>query len=148
MASLIEYFEQAQLSMAAYALDLKPGMSNTSQKNDYVAALKDKAEMSDAQAKSFVENYSVVSQYTDIASGFSGTVFKDAQGELYFAIRGTEKSWIDWVNTNFGDVGTEGIAIKQAISMLNWLQLMRAELGATDVVQYIYHAETFDVNSH
>jgi len=30
MATITEYFEQAQLSLAAYALDLQPGMSSTS----------------------------------------------------------------------------------------------------------------------
>jgi len=124
MATIASYFEQAQLSLASYALNLQRGAFG-SQNLGYVAALVD-AGMSQIQAENFANAYSVVGQYTDSLSGFSGTAFADSAVNKYFAIRGTQglfswDGWIDWL-TNVADIGADGIAIHQGIAMFNWLQ--------------------------
>ena len=58
MENIANYFEQAQLSMAAYALDLQRGAFG-SQNSEYVASLK-AAGMSQEQAEVFADTYSVV----------------------------------------------------------------------------------------
>lgn len=65
MATIAELSEQAQLSVAAYALNLQAGMSG---KNDsaYISALTDSTVgMSVKQAEIFADTYSVVDQHTD-----------------------------------------------------------------------------------
>jgi Ca2+-binding RTX toxin-like protein len=139
MATINNYFEQAQLSQAAYALNLEKGMVGEAFPG-YVTKLIDGG-MSSEQAKAFANKYKVIDQYTDPESGFSGTVFQDASGQIYMAIRGTEglSATNDW-STNFADIGADGIAIDQAISMYNWYQRLIAPVGST-VPQYIYHKE-------
>lgn len=100
-----------------------------------------KSGMSDTQAIAFANKYKVVDQYTDPESGFSGTVFQDTSGKIYMAIRGTEPtSGSDW-STNIADIGSDGIAIDQAIAMYNWYQRLITPVGST-ATQYIYHKET------
>lgn len=70
MTTIANYFEQAQLALAAYALSLQQGMSGTVQGDIYRQALKT-AGMPATQAATFASTYTVVSQYTDALSGFS-----------------------------------------------------------------------------
>lgn len=143
MATISDYFEQAQLSTAAYALGLQPGMFGAIDYPTYVTALKN-AGMSPSQAIEFANTYSVVDQFTDTLTGFSGTVFADQAGIKYFAIRGTEgfsfSGAIDWL-TNVADVGADGIAINQGVAMFNWLQRLYGSAG-NPVVQYVYNSNT------
>lgn len=139
MATITEYFEQAQLSLAAYALNLTPGISGTA----YTGKL-EAAGMSSPQAENFATTYSVVDQFTDPLTGFSATVF-DKTGIKYFAIRGTEGLFsfsgaVDWLN-NVADVGAEGIAIRQGLALLNYLQRLQGAAG-NPVVQYAYDSLT------
>lgn len=71
MDTISDYFEQAQLSMAAYAPGLQSGAFG-SQNSDYVTALK-LAGMSPKQAEEFASTYAVIDQYTD-PTGFSDVV--------------------------------------------------------------------------
>ncbi|MDO8703728.1 MAG: calcium-binding protein [Sulfuricaulis sp.] len=141
MATITNYFEQAQLSLAAYALNLLPGMSGQ-QNTAYVSALTaPTVGMSDAQARNFADTYTVVDQYTDPLTGFSGTVFTK-NGVNYFALRGTEGLFSfagvnDWL-TNVTDVGTNGIAVTQGLAMFNWLQRLYGAPNSA-VVQYVYN---------
>ena len=84
MNSIVEYFEQSELSLASYA-NLTPGV-------DPIPALQDNSVgMSPEQAARFASKWSVVSQYTDPATGLSATVFEEIDtGKKYLAIRGTE----------------------------------------------------------
>ncbi|HLC44636.1 MAG TPA: hypothetical protein VJK50_02230, partial [Patescibacteria group bacterium] len=145
MATIADYFEQAQLSMAAYAVGLQPGMFGGSEGSPYHTALIG-AGMSSSQATKFAATYSVIDQYTDFFSGFSGTVFADSSGTKYFAMRGSEASIIDWIGTNFGNIGTDGIAISQGIALFNWLQRLFGSNGI-DVVQYSYSAITRTIST-
>lgn len=144
MELITSYFYQSQLSQAAYAT-LYSGMSS----GVYIDALQENNLMSAAQAEAFAAEYTVIDQYTDTTTGFSGTVF-EKDGAYYFAIRGTEKPFteagnIDWLDANFGDIGGDGIAINQALSMYNWLQRLLAAPGS-EVMQYsaIPIGDTYD----
>ena len=100
--ALITYYEQAQLSLAAYA-DLELGMSVQRQ----IDLLKSKG-MGSVQAATFAQTYEVVDRYNGMAlttyidefgitqhemvrTGLSATIFKNRQtGEVTLAIRGTD----------------------------------------------------------
>lgn len=90
MATVTQYFGQAQLSLAAYALNLQQGMSGTVQGDIYRAAL-EAAGMSVAQATDFASTYTMVKQSDGLwgLTGFSATLFQNAQGQKYLSIRGT-----------------------------------------------------------
>ena len=93
MATINDYFIQAQLSQAAYAEGFTQGMfggtSADGGVSDYANLLIDGG-MSEVQAKAFANQYTVVDQYTDPVSGFSCAVFQNTPGQQYLAIRGTE----------------------------------------------------------
>lgn len=102
--TISDYFAQAQLSQAAYSEGLQKDMfgGGTSEKpSDYANLLIDGG-MSKSQAIDFANTYTVVEQYTDPISGFSGTVFKglneNGVQQTYMAIRGTEPTAFstDW----------------------------------------------------
>src|SRR3989338_8814054 len=85
MNTTTDYFNQAELSLAAYS-NLTPGMTTAA----YEAALKaDGNGLSALQDAHFAQTYSVAAQYSD-GTGMSATVFADAAGNTYLAIRGTE----------------------------------------------------------
>jgi len=94
MSTIADYFKQAELAFAAYA-NLFSGISG----DDFKIALEDGGKgMSPAQAQRFSENWLVVDQYTDPASGFSATVFQRGT-QKYLAIRGTNSLidfFVDW----------------------------------------------------
>ena len=106
MTTITNLFEQSQLSMASYALNLTPGISD----NLYTDKL-EATGMSQTQAEIFADTYEVIDQYTDTVSGtgFSGTVFKNrVTGEYAFAIRGTEfpgDIYADFVLADLADIG-------------------------------------------
>lgn len=85
-----EYFQQAELSLAAYGTF----ESGTIKPADLT---KDSVGMAAAQATHFADTYNVLAQYNDTAaeggadSGLSVTIFQNKQtGEKYLAIRGTQ----------------------------------------------------------
>ncbi|MBL1278600.1 MAG: hypothetical protein COB30_021200, partial [Ectothiorhodospiraceae bacterium] len=45
---------------------------------------------------------------------------------------------VDWFGTNFGDIGGEGVAIKQGLAMFNWVQRLYGPAGLP-VDQYTYN---------
>ena len=139
MATISDYFEQAQLSQAAYAQTLEEGMHGDAYPG-YVTKLVGGG-MSTEQAIDFANKYKVIDQYTDPENGFSGTVFQDTSGKVFMAMRGTQPSAVftDWP-TNIADIGSDGIAIDQAIAMYNWYQRLITPVGG-EATQYIYHKE-------
>lgn len=73
MSTITENFEQSQLSLASYAIDLLRGMDG---KNEiYILRLKE-AGMTELQAQEFANTYSVVDQFTDPV--------KKKRGQIYF----------------------------------------------------------------
>lgn len=108
MLAISDFFEQGQLSQAAYAESLEKdwvGGGNQGSPSNYARALMAKG-MSETQAIAFANKYTVIDQYTDPASGFPGTVFKDTSDKIFIAIRGTE-SWAD-LTTDVADIGADG----------------------------------------
>ncbi|MCB2218290.1 MAG: hypothetical protein KQH59_19705 [Desulfobulbaceae bacterium] len=138
MITIEDYFWQSQLSEAAYA-NLSTDMFGEDD-SEYIIALKNEG-MSTEQARAFANKYTVVDQYTDPDSGFSGTVFQDTSGKVFIAMRGTQPSAVftDWP-TNIADIGSDGIAIDQGIAMYNWYQRLITPVGE-EATQYIYHKE-------
>jgi len=101
MSKLHQYFEQAELALAAYGT-----FNNGGPEQDQLTDI----DFSDRQADEFIKKYSVVAQYThtetievideitgevtgtvENSNGLSVTVFEDkATGQKYLAIRGTD----------------------------------------------------------
>lgn len=142
-SAINQYYQNAELAVAAYADNLSPGMAN----NLYVRALTDVG-MSEIQAQQFATTYEIVNQLPNTSSGFSATVFKK-NGEYILAIRGTEGSIFsganDWLG-NVGDIGVKGIAVSQALDLFNYFQDLTAQAGST-VYHYAYNLLTNQVTS-
>lgn len=87
MTTITNYFEQAQLSLAAYALDLLPGAIGKAGTDKLQAA-----GMTATQAATFAATYTVVAQSGGVGSltGFSATLFQNQTGQKFLAIRGTD----------------------------------------------------------
>ncbi len=84
MSIIGNYFEQAQLALAAYA-NLSLGMSST----EYVTEL-ESAGMSEAQAATFASEWTVIATLDDTLTDTQATVFKNiVTGKNVLAIRGT-----------------------------------------------------------
>lgn len=82
MSTIANYFLQAQLSLAAYAIDLQRRMFRAVDFPAYVTALVN-AGMFQKQAEVFADTYAVIDQFADPLTGFSATVF--AKGtEVFF----------------------------------------------------------------
>ena len=84
MTTTHDYLVQAEISLAAYS-PLYRAIST----NNFVTALIDQGRgLSIDQSTRFAATYSVAAQYND-PNGLSATVFADASGKTYLAIRGT-----------------------------------------------------------
>ena len=139
MAAITNYFEQAQLSLAAYALDLQSGMIGEAYPQ-YVPKLIS-AGMAEAQAKSFANTYTVLSQSAPNVNGFSATLFQDASGKKILAIRGTDDLFDALTDVvSIALLGTTAIQ-SQYYALENYYQQLITEgkLGAS---------ETFNVAGH
>jgi hypothetical protein len=110
-----DYFDNAQLSQASYA-KLFEGMKASDIQNA-LHFEQGEGTYSQSQASQFAQKYSIVHSQQNTVSGFSATVFKDTAGGYTFAIRGTEPSDFspDVLSADFGDIGGDGIALKQAV---------------------------------
>lgn len=127
-----EYFENAQLSMAAYAA-LTQGITGVA----YKTALKS-AGFSDTQATDFISAYSVVRVFDDPATDFSATLFqKNGSADKILAIRGTE-SWHDIVITDL-QIGVFGLA-NQYASLQNFYEQILAQLQPADTLTVTGHS--------
>lgn len=123
------YFDNSQLAQAAYAV-LDASFNNT---NTYIAALRAEENFSETQATQFASQYSIIHDQQNTSDGFSATLFQNTAGTFTLAIRGTEPSFPSIVNdlllTDFGDIGGDGIALKQAVDLFNYYQLLTTEIG-------------------
>jgi len=111
MSQHIEYLKQAELALAAYAIDLNPGSEPDLTKLQ-------NAGFSTAQARDpFIPTYRVVDQYNDPNTGLSATIFRHTN-DIYntnsiLAIRGTE---IDDINDLFAGLSIASSPDKLASS--------------------------------
>ena len=90
----MNYFDLAELALAAYA-NLTPGVTDDPARRDALGA----AGLSAKQAEEFAKRTPIIlTQYNDtlpeggLGTSLSATIFKDAQGNLTLAIRGTQKT--------------------------------------------------------
>lgn len=142
MANTISsYFENAQLSLAAYAINLTPGMAPA----DYIFALGE-AGMSTAQATKFSDTYAILAPtYTQFLTGFSATLFqKSGTTEKFLAIRGTEPgSPLDWLSDLALFAGLLGPVITpQYDALKNYYQqlLTDGKLTSTEAITVSGHS--------
>ena len=117
-------FESAELSLASYAV-LNSGLTDQ-QRN----ALEE-ADLTFNQFESFKQRFpEIITQFTDTATGFSVTVFKDASptGNLTIAFSGTEPDDLEDFGTDFA-VAADGSGFDQIMTMYNWWQLVPGTPG-------------------
>ena len=101
--------------------------------DDLYDALTDN-QLSSTLAKHVVDNWSLISYQPNTLTGFSATLFKNRlSGEFALAIRGTENgtsvfSPLDWL-TNISDIGSQGIAVNQAVDLYNYIIKLSAKAG-------------------
>ena len=123
MTSTTQQAQQSEYALAAYA-----NFSLNTPPRDALRA----SDFTLTQADKFIGRNTVLTQYSDAASGFSATVFKDASDNVTIAIRGTQDA---------ADFGTDtsiikyGAAYDQIVELANWW-LRASNLAGTGVRQY------------
>ena len=67
------------------------------------------------------------------SSGFAGTLFKSTEGKYVLALRGTETGdgGTD-LKADLKEIGFIGLALSQAVSMVNWVLRLQAPAGWRD----------------
>lgn len=85
--SALDIEKESELALAAYA-DLYFQIPS----DTYINRL-EAAGFANDQATNFASIYTVVTQYNDPSNGLSATVFADASGNKYLAIRGTDDGY-------------------------------------------------------
>ena len=125
MATIKDYFEQAQLAQAAYAnLQGIVGQIPSSiilQQNDSLTGFA--PNFSFSQAEEFRRHFYVVDHLPNTASGFSATLFQNVDTGAYsLAIRGSELSNFvdDFAVNDIAGVFGRGIATDQAVDLYNY----------------------------
>ena len=89
-----------------------------------------------------LEKWTLLNQdaWDGAGSGFSATLFSDGTQKV-LAIRGTEgggpsdQQEKDLAQADIGDIGLKGLALHQAVDMVNYILRLTAEKTRTDVVQ-------------
>ncbi|MEW8050970.1 MAG: hypothetical protein AB2792_10840 [Candidatus Thiodiazotropha sp.] len=129
-------YEYALLSEASYAdlerirdaEDLKTALINIGGENN-----EDKG-FSPTQAEDFVTHWRLAHHLPNTSTGFSATIFEslDNPGNYVFAMRGTEPTaqWgTDITLTDIADIGADGIALYQAVDLVNYYQQLITPAG-------------------
>ena len=133
-STIATYFEQAQLALAAYALNLQQGMPTGLYKDALIAA-----GMTAIQATRFADRYEIIDSQQNTLSGFAATLFRErttpetlaagTAGQYHLAVRGTEFD-IDKVNdliiADAGGILLNGVARAQVTDMYNYYQSLIA----------------------
>ena len=129
-SSITTYFDQAQLALAAYAVNLTPNLAP----DRYEAALV-VAGMTTVQAQRFADRYEIIDSQQNTSSGFAATLFREkttpetlaagTAGQYRLAVRGTEFD-IDKVGdlllADAGGILLNGVARAQVTDMYNYYQ--------------------------
>ena len=90
-----------------------------------------RGELSPSQARAFADRWSVVDHLPNTDTGFSSTLFRNADGRYVLAFRGTESFWDDLVVADAGDIVRDGLAMKQIVDMYNEYQRLSAPPGSS-----------------
>lgn len=132
MSDPTRLFDAAELAQASYS-SLEFG--STADQFGTLTQLTG-AQMSLAQATRFANAYpTVVTQYSDLPTSFSATVFADGDGNLTLAIRGTLE--ITGTPNDLSadlEIAGQGTAYDQIVAMANWWR--RASVSEGMVPQY------------
>ncbi|CAG1021438.1 partial RTX-I toxin determinant A from serotypes 1/9, partial [Methylococcales bacterium] len=129
MSTIQQYYDYSQLSLTAYAIDLKVGiLTNTS------GLVLNKAGLTDQQITALnTDGWQVVGQSSDAmygSSGFSATLFKNTQtGEYVFANRGTEPEVNDLAYADAWGIVIQGMASSQIIDMYRFYKQLITPQG-------------------
>jgi len=129
MSTIQQYYDYSQLSLTAYAIDLKVGiLTNTS------GFVLNKAGLTDQQITTLnTDGWQVVGQSSDAmygSSGFSATLFKNTQtGEYVFANRGTEPEVNDLAYADAWGIVIQGMASSQIIDMYRFYKQLITPQG-------------------
>lgn len=124
------------LSEASYAdFDTIGAVTQTDVENALIAK-----DFSNTQAADFITHWRVAHHQPNTPTGFSATIFEslDNPGEYVFAMRGTEPTaqWgADITLADIADIGADGIALHQAIDLVNYYQRLITSSGS-DAHQY------------
>lgn len=120
MATTKTYLDFSELAWASYGI----GLSTTLTKSEYINILTQpdfKVEFTPTQATAFAARYVVDYSYTDAATGFSATLFKEvATGNHIISVRGTELAFsFDSMKDILSDValGTSAHAYGQQVAL-------------------------------
>lgn len=162
MSELIRtYYLNALLADAAYAknlVDRAEGGDNFNEalvldgRFDRVVAPNHNKET----ALTIEKNYEFITQSDESTNfldiGFSAMLVKSKpqntlSSEYVIAVRGTESDsnadkYQDIFSTDVGDIGIEGLAVKQAIEMFNWYSIISTPLGES-AVQLKYYDSVY-----
>ena len=132
MSSSTEFLKQAELALASYAV-LSPGEPNQTNLQDSGRG------MSIDQASRFALNWRVITQYNHPTNGLSATVFADASGNKYLAIRGTDDGY---------DLATDAIDIALLGSTAHQAQYASLKTKVTEWLGSGTLSPSFTVTGH
>ena len=138
--TITTYSDQAQLALAAYAVNLTPAMD----RDVYKTALMANNSMTAIQADRFIARYEIIDSQQNTVSGFAATLFRErvtpetlaagTAGQYRLAVRGTEFD-IDKVGdlllADAGGILLNGVARAQVTDMYNSIIQAQAEAIAT-----------------
>jgi hypothetical protein len=100
--------------------------------------------------KIFIDlNYSVDSFQKNTGSGFAASLYNNGD-EKILAIRGTEpfdQGGIDLLEADFRDIGQRGLALYQAIDMINYIMRLQGDEGDNTITQLKVNSELVEINS-
>jgi hypothetical protein len=73
-------------------------------------------------------------------TGFAATLFKNTDSRYVLGVRGTEtdngQAWIDLIKTDLGEIGFLGLALKQTVSMVNYILRAQGDVNSASVLQF------------
>lgn len=125
-------FTQTQLAEASYAdlSDPQTALITALQQGD--------SKFSFIQASSFANEWDVIDHVSQVASGFSATIFRNRQsGEHTLAIRGSNASSLADILNDINVIAGDGVAVRQLVDLYNFWQRANAALGAEYVAARI-----------
>lgn len=141
MSTIRDLFQQAQMAEAAYA-SFFDNAGNLLTTNAGVITALQREGFSESQATAFVQNWRVVSQFSEngvLSNGFSAALFErlDANqqptGQYTLAIAGSTQ-FVDFAGTDL-DLAATGVAHNQLVSMLNYV--LRLKVGASGITRQL-----------
>jgi len=136
-----DYYNFALLSQSSYAT-----LSSSQEDPESLGALAFEQKQDNyslTQSTELLSKYSIEHSIQNTDTGFSATVFKNSDGKFTVALRGTElNGWgnaaDDLLLSDFGDIGGDGIALKQAVDLFNYYQALRTGTDDSAVQIQIY----------